>query len=64
MNIELKFEESSTYSLFVFAVRSNIQESTIKKIEIFFNYIDLEPDKTMERRCNYFDYELLNNIFI
>lgn len=55
MKIKQEFEESSAYSLFVFAVRSQVtRDYYLRRLRIFFNYINLEPDKTMEERCNYF----------
>jgi len=55
LKIEQKFEESSAYSLFLFAVRSQVtRDYYLRRLRIFFNHINLEPDKTMEERCNYF----------
>ena len=55
MKIEQKFEESSAYSLFIFAVRSQVtRDYYLRRLRIFFNYMNLERDKTIEERCNYF----------
>jgi hypothetical protein len=55
MKIKQEFEESSAYSLFVFAVRSQVtRDYYLRRLRIFFNYINLEPNKTMEERYNYF----------
>ena len=48
-------EESNAYSLFVYAIRSQVtKDYYLRKLKIFFNYINLESDKAMEERCNYF----------
>jgi len=55
MKGEQKFGESSAYSLFVFAVRSQVtRDYYLRRLRIFFNYINLELNKSMEERCNYF----------
>ena len=55
MKIEQKFEESNEYSLFLFAVRSKVtRDYYLRRLRIFFNHINLEHDKRMEERCNYF----------
>ena len=55
MKVEQSYEESSAYSLFVFAVRSKVtRDYYLRRLRIFFNYIDLESNKTMETRSNYF----------
>ncbi|MGE5862138.1 MAG: hypothetical protein ACM31H_00040 [Nitrososphaerales archaeon] len=53
--IEQSLEESNAYSLFVYAIRSQVtRDYHIRRLRIFFNHINLEPDKTIEERCNYF----------
>jgi len=48
-------EESNAYSLFVYAIRSQVtRDYYLRRLRIFFNHINLEPNKTMEQRCNYF----------
>ena len=47
--------ESNAYSLFVYAIRSQVtRDYYLRRLRIFFNHINLEPDKTIEERCNYF----------
>ena len=53
--IEQTLEESNAYSLFVYAIRSQVtRDYYLRRLRIFFNHINLEPDKTIEERCNYF----------
>ena len=53
--IEQNFEESNAYSLFVYTIRSQVtRDYYLGRLRIFFNHINLEPDKTIEERCNYF----------
>ena len=53
--LEQGFEESNAYSLFVYAIRAQVtRDYYLRRLRIFFNYINLEPDKTIEERCNYF----------
>jgi hypothetical protein len=53
--IEQSFEESNAYSLFVYAIRSQVtRDYYLRRLRIFFNYINLELDKTIEERCNCF----------
>src|SRR5574339_420945 len=55
MKTEQNFERSDAYSLFYFAVRLQVtRDYYLRRLRIFFNHINLEPDKTMEERCNYF----------
>jgi hypothetical protein len=47
--------ESDAYSLFVYAVRSQItRDYYLRRLRIFFNAINLLPDGAMEERCNMF----------
>ena len=42
-------DESSPYSLFLFAVRSKVtRDYYLRKIRIFSNFINLEPNKKIE----------------
>ena len=60
--IEQTHEESNAYSLFVYAVRSEVtRDYYLRRLRIFFNYIDLQSDKTMEERCNYFASKAIND---
>jgi hypothetical protein len=53
--IEQGLQESNAYSLFVYAIRLQItRDYYLRRLRIFFNRINLEPDKTIEERCNYF----------
>jgi hypothetical protein len=53
--IEKENEESSAYSLFVYAVRSQItRDYYLRRLRIFFNHISLFSERTMEQRCNLF----------
>ena len=46
---------SNPYSLFVYAVRSQVtRDYYLRRLRIFFNYIDLLPEGTIEQRCNLF----------
>ena len=41
-------KESNAYSLFVYAIRSQItRDYYLRRLRIFFNHINLEPDKTI-----------------
>jgi integrase len=47
--------ESDAYSLFVYAVRSQVtRDYYLRRLKIFFNFISLFPLGTMEQRCNLF----------
>ena len=47
--------ESNAYSLFVYAIRSQVtRDYYLRRLRIFFNHINLESDKIIEERCNYF----------
>ncbi|HSF50899.1 MAG TPA: hypothetical protein VLA74_09085 [Nitrososphaeraceae archaeon] len=53
--IEQSLQESNAYSLFVYAIRSQVtRDYYLRRLRIFFNYIDLQSDLTIEERCNYF----------
>ncbi|HLN35646.1 MAG TPA: hypothetical protein VK250_10270 [Nitrososphaeraceae archaeon] len=55
MKIEQNYEGSNAYSLFVYAIRSEVtRDYYIRRLRILFNYINLESNKTIEERCNYF----------
>src|SRR6476469_5617561 len=46
---------SNAYSLFVYAMRSQITRNYyLRRLLVFFNYINLLPDGTIEDRCNLF----------
>ena len=53
--VEQSFGESNAYSLFVYAIRSQVtRDYYLRRLRIFFDYINLEPDLTIGERCNYF----------
>jgi hypothetical protein len=53
--VEQSLEESNAYSLFVYAIRSQVtRDYYLRRLRIFFNHINLQSDKTIEERCNYF----------
>ena len=55
-------KESNAYSLFVYAIRSQITtDYYLRRLRIFFNHINLEPDKTIIERCNYFAVKSTND---
>ena len=48
-------EESNAYSLFLYAIRSEITRNYyLRRLRIFFNHINLSPDRTMKERCDEF----------
>ena len=60
--VEQSFEESNAYSLFVYAIRSQVtRDYYVRRLRIFFHYINLEPNRTMEERCNYFANKATND---
>ena len=63
--IEQGLEESNAYSLFVYAIRSQVtRDYYLRRLKIFFNHINLEPNRTMEERCNYFANKATNSILM
>ena len=60
--VEQILEESNAYSLFVYASRSQVTRNYyLRRLRIFFNHINLEPDETIEQRCNYFADKGIND---
>ena len=54
-NQEERSEESDPYSLFLYALRSNItRDYYLRRLRIFFNHINVLPDGTIKERCNEF----------
>ena len=48
-------EESNPYSVFVYAVRSSLtREYYLRRLRTFFDFLGIEPQKTIEERCNSF----------
>jgi hypothetical protein len=52
---QIEVEESNAYSLFMFAVRSQITREyylrRLRRLRVFINYISLLPRGTMKERC-------------
>ena len=47
--LEQSLEESNAYSLFVYAVRSQVTRNYyLRRLKIFFNHINLEPEVNPE----------------
>jgi hypothetical protein len=60
--IEQNLEESHAYSLFVYAIRSQVtRDYYLRRLKIFFNHINLETDATMKERVNYFANKRTND---
>ena len=54
-NPEERSEESDPYSLFLYAIRSEItRDYYLRRLRIFFNHLNLLPDRPMKERCNEF----------
>jgi hypothetical protein len=48
-------ERSNAYSLFVYAIRSQVtKDYYLRRLRIFFNHVDLLPHGNLEERCNLF----------
>ena len=48
-------EEMDAYSIFVYGIRSPLtRDYYLRRLKIFFNYIELLPEKNIDERCNYF----------
>ena len=54
-------DESDAYSLFIYAVRSQItRDYYLRRLRIFFNHINLLPVQRMDERCNSFAEKGIN----
>ena len=54
--------ESNAYSLFIYAVKSQItRDYYLRRLRIFFDYIDLLNGKSIEERCNIFSVKGIEN---
>src|SRR6476619_7932004 len=43
------------YSIFVYVIRSPLTgDYYLRRLKIFFNYIEILPNKNIDERCNYF----------
>jgi hypothetical protein len=50
-----KTVDSNAYSLFVYAIRSQVtRDYYLRRLKIFFNFIELLPNDNIENRCNQF----------
>ncbi|MGI0023358.1 MAG: hypothetical protein ACRD9Q_10925 [Nitrososphaeraceae archaeon] len=50
-----QYGQSDAYSLFVYGIRSQVtRDYYLRRLKIFFNFIDLLPNDNIEDRCNYF----------
>ena len=53
--VEQGLEESDAYSLFLYAFRSPVtKDCYLRRMKIFFNFINLLPDGSLEEQCNLF----------
>jgi hypothetical protein len=53
--VGIEEEDSDAYSLFVYAMRSQVtKDYYLRRLKIFFNHINLLPGRSMEERCNLF----------
>ncbi len=44
-----------TYSIFTYGIRSQLtRDYYLRRLKIFFNYIELVPERKIDERCNYF----------
>ena len=52
---EQSYDESNAYSLFLYAFRSPItKDCYLRRMKIFFKYINLLPNENLEENCNLF----------
>jgi len=59
-----QYGHSDAYSLFVYAVRSQVtRDYYLRRLKIFFNYVDLLPKGTIEERCNLFAAKAIKDPF-
>lgn len=55
MELDQQKQEFDAYSLFVFNIRStSTRDYYLRRLKGFFNHIDLLPDESIIKRCNYF----------
>jgi hypothetical protein len=55
-------ENNNAYSLFLYGIRSPVtRDYYLRRLRIFFNYIKLLPDETMEKRCKIFAESSVGN---
>jgi len=55
LDLEEQKEDFDTYSLFVFNIRAaSTRDYYLRRLKGFFDYIDLMPDESIIKRCDYF----------
>ena len=55
-------ENNNAYSLFLYGIRFPVtRDYYLRRLRIFFNYIKLLPDETMEKRCKIFAESSVGN---
>ena len=60
--IDQNSEETTAYSLFLYAFRSPVtRDCYLRRIRIFFNYINLLPNGNLEEQCNFFAVKRMEN---
>ena len=48
-------EDMDAYAIFVYGIRSPLtRDYYLRRLKIFFNYIELLPEKSISERCNCF----------
>jgi hypothetical protein len=53
--VEQSLEESDAYSLFLYAFRSPVtKDCYLRRMKIFFNFINFLPNGNLEESCNLF----------
>jgi hypothetical protein len=46
-------EDMDAYSIFVYVIRSPLtRDYYLRRLRIFFNYIEILPNKNIDERCN------------
>lgn len=54
-NDDKQDNNNNAYSLFLYGLRSPVtRDYYLRRLRIFFNYIELLPGETMEKRCDFF----------
>lgn len=60
--LKREIEDNNAYSLFLYGVRSPVtRDYYLRRLRIFFNQINLLPDETMDKRCQFLAEYALNN---
>ena len=59
---EQSYDESNAYSLFLYAFRSPVtKDCYLRRMKVFFNYINRLPNGNLEEQCNLFATKGLEN---